>query len=387
MPIRPPHVLNPAATATLRTGAAAPGGQLWLHSRRWDLTFISLSAVLVILPFVAYEFLLYLLGSGSLGAFLNVAPGDVPDFSRNAVNALIALLIGGPHMYATYTRTFLDGDFRKRHAGFLAGSLLLPPAVVWLGIVDFQLLVTLFFLWASVHILHQVAYILDCYSKKLHKPLSLPNRILDYVTVFSSLYPIGVWRMVNDDFAIGQVRILVPDFILVRNNPVVGLGLVSVVTLVFAVSLTLWLLRSYSEWRAGELHAPKFILMGLTVGVSFFIPSYRELDVAFQGFNTWHSVQYLGLTLYINRLRERREGIGSPLVRGLSAEGKGWKFYAFHVALAASTVILIAVLLLSREALGFSFDQCYYIVVLSVLLMHYYHDHLLFTQTHIVAGR
>jgi len=31
-------------------------------------------------------------------------------------------------------------------------------------------------------------------------------------------------------------------------------------------------------------------------------------------------------------------------------------------------------------ALGLSFDQCYYIVVLSFLLMHYLHDHLLFMK-------
>jgi len=56
------------------------------------------------------------------------------------------------------------------------------------------------------------------------------------------------------------------------------------------------------------------------------------------------------------------------------------------VALAFSTVGLIAILLLNKDNLGFSFDQCYYIVVLSVLLMHYYHDHLLFTQTDIITG-
>ncbi len=38
------------------------------------------------------------------------------------------------------------------------------------------------------------------------------------------------------------------------------------------------------------------------------------------------------------------------------------------------------VLLLFRETLGLSFDQCYYVVVLSFLLMHYLHDHVLFTQ-------
>jgi hypothetical protein len=41
---------------------------------------------------------------------------------------------------------------------------------------------------------------------------------------------------------------------------------------------------------------------------------------------------------------------------------------------------MIALLLFNKDRLGFSFDQCYYVVVLSFLLMHYYHDHLLFMQ-------
>jgi uncharacterized membrane protein len=289
-------------------------------------------------------------------------------------------------MYATYSRTFLDTDFRKHHVKFLLGSLLLPVGVVYLGVANFQLLVTLFFFWASIHILHQITYILDCYSKKQTRALSTPDRILDYVVVFSSLYPIGVWRMVSDNFSIGQIRLLLPDFILIKNNPVLGWGLFYAATLIFAVALALWLRRSYREFTRGELHMPKFLLMGLTIVVSFFIPSYQELDVAFQGFNTWHSSQYLGLTLYINRLRDGRGKIHTPLIHHISQEGKGWKFYAFNVGLALSTVVLIALLLVNKDRLGFSFDQCYYIVVLSVLLMHYYHDHLLFTQTDIIAG-
>jgi hypothetical protein len=293
---------------------------------------------------------------------------------------MIALLIGGPHMYATYTRTFLDGEFRKRHVGFLLGSLLLPVVVVYLGVSNFPLLVTLFFFWASVHILHQIAYIIDCYGDKQRKALSLPARILDYVVVFSSLYPIGVWRMVNDDFKIGKIRLLFPEFMMIENNPVIGWGLFLLVTLLFAVSLTLWVWRSYQEYTRGELHTPKTILMGLTIVVSFFIPSYHELDVAFQGFNTWHSIQYLGLTLYINRLRQQKEGISTPLIRNMSLAGKGWKFYLFNVGCALGAVTMIALLLFNKDRLGFSFDQCYYVVVLSFLLMHYYHDHLLFMQ-------
>lgn len=380
--------MNNSATIGAASGVLPLESSLWLHSRRWDLAFISLSAGLVVLPFLAYEIFRLVLGVDAVRTFTGVEPAGIGDLSRNAVNAMIALLVGGPHMYATYTRTFLDTDFRRTHAGFLLGSLLIPVGVIALGIVNFELLVTLFFFWASVHILHQAAYIIDCYSLKQKKRLLLRDRVLDYAVVFSSLYPLGVWRMVNDDFRIGQIRILTPEFILIQNNPVVGWGLFYAVSLLFAIALALWLGRSYREYASGELHGPKFILMGLTIIVSFLIPSYHELDVAFQGFNTWHSAQYLGLTLYINRLRQKQGGIRTPFIRTISEEGRGWRFYLFNVGMAASTVLVIALLLVTRGSLGLSFDQCYYIVVLSVLLVHYLHDHLLFTDTDIVtAGR
>ncbi len=359
---------------------------LWLNNRTWDLTFISLSAALVVLPFAAYEMFNYLLGIESVRGAIGINQSDLLDVSRNTVNGLIALLIGGPHMYATYTRTFLDGEFRKQHVVFLLGSLVLPFVVVYLGVVNFQLLVTFFFFWASIHILHQIAYIIDCYNLKATKRISLASRVLDYVVVFSALYPIGVWRMVNNDFNIGKIRLLFPDFLMIQNNPNVGWGIFLFVVLVFGVSLTLWIGRSYREYQRGELHTPKFLLMALTIGVSFFIPAYHELDVAFQGFNTWHSFQYLGLTLYINRVRQQKQGIRTPLIRSMSLAGRGWRFYMFNVGCALGAVGMIALLLLNRQALGFSFDQCYYVVVLSFLLMHYYHDHLLFTKTDAVLS-
>ncbi len=353
---------------------------LWLNSKTWDLTFISLSAVLVIIPFLTYDILNQLFQIGWLREVLGIGPGDTLDVSRNIVNGLIALFIGGPHMYSTYTRTFLDGEFRRGHAWFLLGSLLIPVGVVVLGILDFELLITFFFFWASVHIMHQIAYIIDSYNHRAPKAIPLQDRILDYVVVFSSLYPLGVWRMVNDNFAIGHIRILFPDFLLIRNNPDLGWGFFVAVSAVFFVSLFLWLRKSYLEYMHGELHMPKFILMGLTIVIAFLIPSYRELDVAFQGFNTWHSFQYLGLTLYINRLREQKTGIKTPFIRSMSLEGRGWRFYLFNVACSFGAVLMISFLLYNRTSLGLGFDQCYYIVVLSFLLMHYLHDHLLFTQ-------
>lgn len=372
-------------TGGLAVAAPSLPGQvvsdLWLHSRNWDLTWISLSAVLVIMPFAAYDlFNSLLVRFAAAREFLGVKPAEVLDFSRNSVNALIAIFIGGPHMYATFTRTFLDREFRHRRMLFCLGSLLVPVAVVTLGLVWFELLITAFFFWASVHVLQQVAYIADCYNLRAPRAVPLRDRVLDYAVLFTCMYPIGIWRMVNGTFKIGQIQLLFPEFLTIRVHPALGWTLFISVTVVFSVALTLWLTRSWREFRQGELHLPKFLLLGLTAVIGFSLPSYRELDVAFQGFNTWHSFQYLGLTFYINRLRLKKAGIETPLIQSLSMEGRGWRYYFFLILLSVPAGLILVGLLMNRAGLGLSLDQCYYMVVLSVLLIHYYHDSLLFTQ-------
>ena len=69
-------------------------GGYWLRNRRWDLLFITLSVVVVPLPYA-----LYLLG---------VQLGLEENFSRNLVNTFVAVAIGGPHMMSTFLRTGMD---------------------------------------------------------------------------------------------------------------------------------------------------------------------------------------------------------------------------------------------------------------------------------------
>lgn len=240
---------------------------LWLRNRTWDLTFISLSAVLVGLPIATY--LLANQFTGSINQGLRTLGSSFvwnDDASRNLVNGLIAVFIGGPHMYATYTRTAFEKEFAKKHKVVMGLSLLIPVGVIYFGVPNFQIL-----------------------------------------------------------------------------------------------------------------------LMYLTIIVAFFIPAFHNLDVAFQGFNTWYSFQYLGLTYYINRIRHQKREISSSFIEMISLEGKTWQYYFLNVGLTVVAIGVIVVLLMFREILGLTFDQCYYIVVLSFLLIHYLHDHVLFTQPDVIV--
>ena len=361
-----------SVAVSARPGAISEG--LWLRSKGWDLTFISFSAVLVSLPILTYVFAT---GATTQINALLLALGinyvwDA-DASRNLVNGIIALFIGGPHMYATYTRTALDKSFSHKHKALLLFSLVIPVAVVYLGVNHFQFLITFFFFWASIHILHQVAFIVECYNKRAARSLSLSSRMIDYTLLFTALYPVATYKFIHEDFWIGSNKILYPDFLKTEY-------IFYLITAVFVTAVILFIWKTVNEIRAGVAHYPKILLISLTAVVAFFIPAFPNLDVAFQGFNTWHSFQYLGLTYYINRLRHERGEIGTKFIDKMSEDGKTWLFYIFNVGLTVIAVGVIALLIFMTPVLGLTFDQCYYIVVLSFLLMHYLHDHLLFTK-------
>jgi hypothetical protein len=354
---------------------------LWLRDKRWDLTFISLSVVLVAFPIVTYLFANQF--SPQINHLLQTIGSSFTwddDASRNLVNALIALFIGGPHMYATFTRTAFDGQFTRTHKLVMGLSALIPVGVVYFGVTSFQLLLTFFFFWASVHILHQIVFIMECYDKKSRRSLTHRARMIDYAVIFSSLFPIATYKFVRGEFAIGSNVIFFPEFLKVP-------AVFYLVTAVFVVALLLFIAKTVQEIREGVAHPPKILLMSLTIVVSFFIPAFRNLDVAFQGFNTWHSFQYLGLTYYINRIRHERGEISNPFIDRISQEGKGWQYYFLNIGFTVLAIGLIMALLTFRETLGLSFDQCYYIVVLSFLLMHYLHDHVLFTQPDVILTK
>src|SRR5947209_18070813 len=83
----------------------------WLLNKRWDLTYVSLSAVLVPTPFILF----------SLFNRYGV-PGNIVEPAA-AVDILVALIVGGPHMCSTYTLTFLDRNFTHRYPIYVALAL------------------------------------------------------------------------------------------------------------------------------------------------------------------------------------------------------------------------------------------------------------------------
>jgi hypothetical protein len=347
-----------AAGTVTRLGASTEGA--WLRSRTWDLWFLILSAALVPIPLLLYH---------GLGV------------SQTAVNLIVAGLVGGPHLYSTFTYTFLEPNYRRRHLRFLLGSLALPVIVTVLAFVNLQVLLTIFFTWASIHVLHQITYINDCYSAKRPVRRSRKGRIIDYGVVFTCLYPMATPQILNHDFQLGGEQLYVPGW---ADHGVVADLQVFAAFALFGIFFVLWMGKNIREARQGLLTAPSVLLIGLTIVVGFTLPLFPNIDVAFQGFNTWHSFQYLALIWFLNTMRKQRGEIDNHFVAEMNGPDRPLQFYALNVGL---TLLAGALVLAIHGIGGVELQTAYYIVILSTLLQHYYLDHLQFTKLGDMLGR
>jgi hypothetical protein len=293
--------------------------------------------------------------------------------SSAAINLGVTALVGGPHVFGTFTATFANKNFRKRNPWLIASSLFIPAGVVWLTIHDFQALMSVFIVAASLHVLHQCAYLTDCYRIKSGVQERPWARFVDYGVLFSSIYPIALYKIVHGTFCLGDVAIIIPSIAMRMET-------VYLEWAIFAVFLGAWLYKTMLEHREGSLNGPKTLLIAVTIFFSFLVPGtagQRRLELAFQSLNAWHSFQYLGLVWLINTMRLERGQLTNKFVARLSgSKGAKW-FYGWNFGI---TLLLLVVVkgVVSWDPLSLSADQYYYMLILSPLLIHYYFDTFVF---------
>lgn len=366
---------------------------LWLRNRKWDLMYITLSVIVVPLPYIVY--------------LLAVHFGMNDDLSRNLVNGFVAVAIGGPHMMSTFLRTGLDDDFKKRYPMLLRSSVIIPIVVVSMAFLNLTLLLTVFFFWAALHVLHQVTYIVELYNHKEHNyvrksAVSLQARMIDYAVVLTCLFPMAAYKISRGSFDIG-----VNDLTRVIPGVFQQEWLFWVMSSVFAVALGAYAWKSWQEYRTGILNIPKTVFILFTVTIAFTMPALPNLDTAFQGLNTWHSFQYLAITFYIIKVKEAYGGLedSAPLVSRFSKmkDSRGLYFLSaimlvgsiavFLVVYALAHIISPATIVINPQDVDYAhklglwrFDVAYYTAILSFLWIHYYHDHFLFTNFEALDG-
>jgi len=327
----------------------------WIRSPKFDLLYLTASGVLVFLPYLSYG-LLQGLGASEGTASL-------------VVGLTVTLLVGGPHMYSTYLRTTLEPRFRERYGWLTYAPLVVIPALVILGsIYAFLFLLTGFFFWASIHVTHQAQYISETYRRKTSRRVTVIDRWLDGAVILGALYTVAMYKFVQGRFTLGSSELLFPGFLK-------HLWVARAFSVGFAAFFLFYVVRTAREVRRGESNLPRLLFMAATVALAFVVPIFDNLDVAFQGFNTWHSLQYLVLTWFILSRQADRGEIGSVFVRRLSGVSHTGIFY---VSMITATLTAGAIYLILWKGLGLSQDRSYYVVVLSFLLTHYFYDHLLF---------
>jgi hypothetical protein len=211
-------------------------------------------------------------------------------------------------------------------------------------------------------VLHQLSYIADTYRHKDPRPRSTWNRIVDYGLVFSGLYPLATQKLINGQFLVAGHVLPVPAIARQAWVPWMVAG-------VFLFFLVAFALKTAKEWRENRFNLPSTLLILTTTTVSLVIPTFSNLDVAFQGYNTWHSFQYLALVWLTLRLRREYGELDSKVVS--SSVRTPWTFYGLNLGFTAAAVGLILIL---QYGLHFEARAAYYSVVLGSLLVHYYLD-------------
>ncbi|MCA8912947.1 MAG: hypothetical protein KDB82_14705 [Planctomycetes bacterium] len=398
---------SPSSAVTDRPSIAG-----WIRSPRWDKRWIIFPALLAPLPPLIYYLSMYMLERHT-GMDAVTRKGAAEDI----VSLFVMVLVGGPHVWVTFTRTWLHPEFRKREKFWFFASFAVVPFVATMALSsEFtrKLLLTGFFFIASLHIIHQLSYIIRFYQDRDATKPSLKSRLIDIGAVVFPLYPVSTFRMVmvNENsmafawasnwfgaeqaealkFNIGRAHPLLPDFILSDWFWMVN-------TAALVVALTLWIGKTVREHRTGKLQQGKFLLIACAIGVGLFCPLLPNLDSSFQGFNLWHSLQYIALTWYITRFQMSKGRGQHRFVSWLANDDRsGPKYYgvAFGIVIALIALIIGIALILSQvQGVGMfggsgevgtmnyrpgAILQAYYLFGFGLLLTHYFHDAFLFNM-------
>jgi len=290
--------------------------------------------------------------------------------SNDLVNLGVTALIGGPHLFSTYTATYLDPRFRRSHRlVLLLAAVAVPAFVVYWAIHDYEILISTFLFMASLHVLQQNAYLSDVYRRRAGRPEPRWSRWVDYGLLMTSIYPLAAYKLVRGEFSLGSTRIVIPELLLVPAT-------YYAVFAVFFLLLAAWLLKTAREWQRGALNRPKPLLIAVTAFVAFFVPMAEQggrLELAFQGVNAWHSIQYLGIVWLIQQVRSQQGLVASRSIRWMAAPGKPWRFWGGCFAVTAAVLAGVAGLA-HLDPWHLRFQQYYAMFVLSPLLIHYVVD-------------
>ena len=189
------HVIHGRGGAARRFGASgsATSGSICF--------FLTLSGALVFFPYLSYGLLQRL---GRVGGHLQPHRGPLGHGPRGRPAHVLDLPADGASSPGSAAAT--------RSSTYL--PLVVIPTLVILGsMYAFIVLLTGFFLWASIHVTHQAQYISETYRMRAGAPVRALDRWLDGGVILGALYTMAMYKFVEDRFALGSSVLLFPEFL------------------------------------------------------------------------------------------------------------------------------------------------------------------------------
>lgn len=339
----------------------------WIGGKRFDLFFFFGSALV----------------AAAVGAFALVVPAAVVPLFWGFL-----VFIEGPHLVATWARTYLDANERRRRSRLLVGSLawLVPGIVAWIlahtvhsrGPIDLFLLFAT--LWSFHHAIRQLYGILAIYHH--HAKTAIIARKYDRYFLHLSLWvAFGLFS-----FGHPHNRAL---FGLPNQFPT-WLSMTAITLLVLLVSSVI----GYAFFRRlrfpGESFRPLGFLLGPAIGLECYamfvvgafeplVPRPEDPEQAFLATTVVgglvHGLNYLGIISIVGLRRYGRTDEGSAAAFLGKRPVIAYMAFVFvslgYLALNAARGVLPGVTLFARQSLS---ADLFLVLYWGMFFHHYYLD-------------
>jgi hypothetical protein len=274
--------------------------QGWIGGRTFDLCFFFGSAALAV----------------TLGVWMLSAPGVVLPLWF-----LWIWLLEGPHLVATWQRSYLDPQFRRQHAKLLWASLLwlLPGPLLlglslWLGRPEvFLLFLGLAALWSYHHAVRQYHGLLSIYQRL--NTAAVRDRDLDRRLLYAVLWgSFGLFQLMHP-----ANRVL---WMLAPEPSEMARALIAALAAALLATILWWAFLLVQRWRAQRTLKPGLFALVVAVGTTLFatfVVGLREplfaravtVEEIFMAATAVsgivHGVHYLGVVIATGK---RREAVG-----------------------------------------------------------------------------
>jgi hypothetical protein len=252
--------------------------------------------------------------------------------------AFWVVVVDGPHVFGTISRTYLDTEEWRRRKRLLLGALfwfLLGPLAILLGVWSgshqpYAVFLLFASLWAYWHVVRQHYGFLTLYQRKNGESAGRLNRI-DYYSYYTvMLAPLGCFMILNK-----QARTEIMMLPAVASS--LEMQIVRLLQAAVLGAVALYVGKEWVRWRRGEsFNAPKNLFLLSVVPVHLVVCMYPSIAanlhlLMFSVIVTFHhNIQYHGIVWFHNSNRYHGEDARSKF--GRVATWVSRNFWTYYVA-------------------------------------------------------